>query len=147
MQFLAGSVERGWCRVFSGYVNGLILSPWNVKLLVVFMWIMISLEAMNRDFPKWNQKEVIKRQMPIFLWFVKGKIYFPWNRIFSLLLTFATLARVSRTPLNMKGIPTLSTNAFASWVKSFTRFTWPEQDSNLFENAFASWVEGFTRST
>ena len=44
-----------------------------------------------------------------FLWIVKGTIYFPWKCIFSPPLpTFATLRRVSRAPVNMKGIQTLS---------------------------------------
>lgn len=42
-------LNLGWQRVFSWFVNGLNIA---VKWLVVYSWIVISLEVVNRDFPK-----------------------------------------------------------------------------------------------
>ena len=49
-------------------------------------WIVISIVAVNRDFPKRSLLFSVKREMPMlyFSWIVKGLLYFPWNVIYIL---------------------------------------------------------------
>jgi len=59
--------------------------PWNVKWLIFSSWIVISIVAVNRDFPKCSLLFSVEREMPMlyFSWIVKGLLYFPWNVIYT----------------------------------------------------------------
>ena len=70
--------------------------------LFFFSWIVTSIAAVNRDFPKCSLLFSVKREMLIlyFSWIVKGLFYFPWNVIYTPPLL---PSEISRTPSNVTG--------------------------------------------
>jgi len=78
---------------------------WNVKWLIFSSWIVISIVAVNRDFPKRSLSFSVKHGMPMlyFLWIVKGLLYFLWNVIYtpplppSLLFIYLTQSIINLT--------------------------------------------------
>ena len=62
-----------------------LLFPVKCEIAIFSSWIVISIVAVNCDFPRCSLLFSVKLEMPMlyFSWIVKGLLYFPWNVIYT----------------------------------------------------------------